>query len=448
VRARGTVGALLATLVVALPAGAQEPAHPSPEWQARSLENFAHAHGRVRDWALNPAAPPPGGLDPQRAVERWDGARGVAMDVAYRNRYGARIAARLWRPKRLPSRPLPAVVFVDGYGNPMEAYNWAAQDLAEHGYLVMTFDPQGQGASEAEPAPEHCEPGGAWTRPQEMGIREQGSCAGQDPPDTPAREAEGLTFVATGRVGDEDVSGASTVYRKIAPRFVFGTLDAVDHLLSARNPWRRLVDARRVGVAGHSAGAWAALMAANGDPERRFRTGVALDAYHGFDFHVRGTRPTLIVQGEQENVLGPRLVPPSDPRSPNQLHPTRAAFSDLRARGIDAGFYVLRGSTHGEFSDAHGQASSKGQRVTTYLMLAWLDRYLRGDRDGARRLRAERLDAGADASSIGTGTHDPDRGNVPYAIAGERLADHLSFFYPTDLHAAGRTCLDLRLRRC
>ena len=37
---------------------------------------------------------------------------------------------------------------------------------------------------------------------------------------------------------------------------------------------------------------------------------------------------------------------------------------------------------------------------------------------------------------------------MPYTIAGERLADHLSFYYPTDLFAGGRACLDLRLQAC
>ena len=76
-----------------------------------------------------------------------------------------------------------------------------------------------------------------------MGIREQGRCAGQDPLDAQFREAEGLTFVATGKVGNEDARGTATVYRQIAPRFVFGTLDAVAYLLSAENPWRADVDA-------------------------------------------------------------------------------------------------------------------------------------------------------------------------------------------------------------
>lgn len=435
-------------LTCASPASAQDPQPGTPAWHEREAGNYAHAQGRVQDWSANPAAPQPGANDPQRSLERWNGARGEAIAIAYRNRYRARIVGHLWRPKHRRPGPLPAVVFVNGYGSAQDTYYWAAQDLAEHGYLVMTFDPQGSGGSDTKPAPEFCEPGGAWTQPQEMGIREQGSCAGQDPDDTPLREAEGLTFIATGKLGDEDARGTRTVYRKIAPRFVFGTLDAVAYLLSDRNPWRADVDPERVGVAGHSAGAWAALMVANGDPRRRFRAAVAMDAYMGFDSGVTGRTPTLLLQSEQENVAGPRTVPPSDPRSPDQLHATRGVFADLRSRGIDTGFYVLRGSTHNEFTDTFTQASRKGQRVAGHLTLAWLDTYLRASDRGAARLTAERLDATADASSIGTGTHDPARGNVPYTIAGDRLADHLSFYYPSDLFRGGRLCLDLRVRAC
>src|SRR5205085_2074649 len=137
-----------------------------------------------------------------------------------------------------------------------------------------------------------------------------------------------------------------------------------------------------------------------------------------------------------------------DPRSPHQLHPTRAVFSDLRARRIDTGFYALRGSTHADFTATFTQASRTGQRVAGYLMTAWLDTEL-GDRAAARRLRARRFGRSADATSIGTGRYDVASGkNVPYEIAGDRVADHLSFYYPSDLYLGGRTCRDLRVRRC
>jgi predicted dienelactone hydrolase len=440
----------VACISFAAPARAQDPPPLTPGWYTREAQNFADASGRAVDWAANPGAPAPGAADPLRATSRWNGARGDVISIAYRNRYDARIVGHLWRPKSA-SGPLPAVVFVNGYGMDEDSYFWAAEDLAEHGYLVMTFDPQGEGGSDTKPAPQYCRPGGAWTKPQEMGIREQGSCAGEDPPGVLTGQGTSASFVATGRIGDEDTSSAAPVYRELAPRFVFGTLDAVAYLLSARDPWRASIDPARVGVAGHSVGAWAALMVANGDPLHRFGAAVAMDAYHGFDFGLTGTAPTLLLQSEQENVLGPRLVPPSDPRSPGQLHPTRAVFSDLRSRGIDTGFFVLRGSTHDDFSDDFVQASRQGQRVASYLTLAWFDDHLRDGPaavQGDERLHAERFDASADVSSIGTGAWDPAHGNVPYKIAGEPVADHLSFYYPSDLFDRGQTCLDLRRAPC
>ena len=442
------VSGLLAWAATAVPAPlalAQDPAPGSPEWYAREAGNVQWAQGRTQDWGSHPSGPGPREADPRRAISEWDGKRGRALAIEYRNRYGARIVGHLWRGAAEPAGPLPAVVFVNGAGSGDRDYHWFAQDLAEHGYLVMTFDPQGQGSSEAEPEARYCEPGD-WQKPQEMGIQERGPCAGQDPPESAAKEAFGLTFAVTGKAGEESTAGAADIYRDIAPRFVFGALDATAWLLSPANPWRGLVDEKRLGIAGHSAGAYAALMVANGDPLRRFRAGAALDGYYSFDHGVTGRVPTMIVQGEQQTLLGPRTVPPRDPRDPGQLHPMRAAFADLVARGIDSVFVVLRGSTHYEFNDVLLPASSRGQRVTAALLLDWFGRHLQGAAAGP--LHLDRFGDAADRSSIGTGTAAPDRTNVPYAIGGEPIKDHLSFYYPTDVFASGRRCLDRRLNPC
>jgi len=449
-RTRRLVASSLAVCLWAAPAAAQDPAPGSPGWFLREASNYAAANGRVEDWAAHPDRPQPGAPDPRRAIARWDGVRGEALAIEYRNRYDARIVGHLWRPKDARG-PLPAVVFVNGAGLADDGYFWAAEDLAERGYLVMTFDPQGAGGSDTQPAPQYCEAGGEWTRPQEMGITEQGQCAGVDPPEAQLGEVPGLTFVITGKVGNEDARGTAGVYRQLAPRFVFGALDAVTFLLSTRNPWRASVDAARVGVAGHSIGAWAAMMVAGGDPLRRFSAAVAMDAYHGLDFGAGAGAPTLFIQGEQENVLGPRTVPPSDPRSPDQLHATRGAYAALRSGGTGTGFFVLRGSTHSEFTDQFVPASRSGQRVASYLMLAWLDAHLRDGaaaRRGRERLHADRFDDSADVSSIGTGRHDPQRGNIPYRLAGMPVPDALSFYYPSDLYDGARECRDLRLVGC
>ena len=73
------------------------------------------------------------------------------------------------------------MLFVNGAGAGDSSYFWAAQDLAEHGYLVHDLRPQGAGGSDAKPAARYCEAGGAWTAPQELGIREQGAAPARIP---------------------------------------------------------------------------------------------------------------------------------------------------------------------------------------------------------------------------------------------------------------------------
>ena len=163
-RLRGRVGA---AGVRAGPAGGIAGVVPARARQLRRRHRARPRLGRQPERRLP---------DPLRALARWNGTRGEVIPIAYRNRYDAKIAGHLWRPKGA-SGALPAVLFVNGAGAGDSSYFWAAQDLAEHGYLVMTFDPQGAGGSDAEPAARYCEAQGAWTAPQELGIREQGPLA-------------------------------------------------------------------------------------------------------------------------------------------------------------------------------------------------------------------------------------------------------------------------------
>ena len=48
--------------------------------------------------------------------------------------------------------PFPGVVITEGSVQGSEGmYEWLAQDLAERGYVVLTYDVQGQGTSETFP---------------------------------------------------------------------------------------------------------------------------------------------------------------------------------------------------------------------------------------------------------------------------------------------------------
>ena len=63
----------------------------------------------------------------------------------------ARISGRVWAPRISTGQRLPAVVIENGsIQAPETAYWWAAQLLVRAGYVVMTFDPRGQGRSDLQ----------------------------------------------------------------------------------------------------------------------------------------------------------------------------------------------------------------------------------------------------------------------------------------------------------
>ena len=152
----------------------------------------------------------------------------------------------------------------------------------------------------------------------------------------------------------------------------------------------------------------------------------------------------------------------SAPPDPEQ-HEEFAYAQTVKAR-VDSMVVVPRASTHYEFDyepfPASLQASRYGERTAFYYSLAWLDRYLKGEKSATRRLTAVYFDASADASSIGAGMFDPTAaaadptdpaaGNVPYKIAGDCVANLLSFYYHSDYSLNGRTLegTDMQGRGC
>jgi dienelactone hydrolase len=461
----------------AAPAGDTPP--ESPQWYARETSNWIDSTGRLQDqlsnpeyWVLRQSQQDTTNADPYRASELWAPARGRVVAVRYRNRYGAVISAHAWAPPtrfvdpvtgRKNRGPFPAVIVLNGAGDAEEEY-WAfAQDLSEHGYVAVTFDPQGYGASDDAPNPHstYCDPNGAWRRSQEMGVREHGDCAGQN--DNNVNSTVGqvpavVSIAVEGRTGTQGTVDIQGLYEELEPNFVFGAFDTWAWMVSPANPWRGLIDVRRVGVTGHSLGAYAAALVANGDPRRRFRAAVAMDSYGTFMHGVRSTVPTLYQQSEQELFSGPRLAAPS----PQALHATRRDYDGSVARRIPSMYLVLRSSTHQEFAylgpDSGQPASRYGQRVASYFTLAWLDMYVkgaldshrRGDeraqrRDALRRLRRGWFNASVDRSSIGLGLWDVlTMTNRPYTIAGARVAAALSDYY-VSRYALGRfRCEDIR----
>jgi hypothetical protein len=255
-------------------AWAAGPAPGTPEYFQRDTQNMRDAYGRqtAPDGQLSPAyiAELPGGTNseylqqvarqaenPTRPIltpgqwfpgwnqgnawrQGWSGKRGLEIPVSFTNRYGALLRGDVYTPlpgardpytrKRLRG-PFPAVVITTGSIQGSEKmYRWLAHDLAERGYIVLTYDVQGQGTSETLP--------------------HQGPQADFPQCDPGAEPAEG-----------ED-SGCPGVPFQQSANFIYGTVDALSFLLatprrpypnpaagSARvnafNPAWRLIDRRR-----------------------------------------------------------------------------------------------------------------------------------------------------------------------------------------------------------
>ncbi len=479
-------------------AGAEDLPWPWADADART-----RAEGRGLDQASNPAYQRArkgtvlsGEPEPDPFRRNWSGTRGQSIPVEFPNRYGAMLRGHLHLPcvgvqagaercswpdpitRKVVHGPLPAVVVLPGFGTTEAVYSPLSQQLAEHGYAVLSIDPQGQGKSDPDPPdPRYCLAEGDWRAPQEADLTERGACAGHDPSSdgeaplvdddfqpvlqaaraaSPAVSDQVLAlaiFASLHYDREEFVEDLPDTYERFRTRFTFAGIDAADWLVSPLNPFHALVDADRVGVVGHSAGADAAIIAGNAHRQRRFRAAVAWDTFGTppWGNALVPTIPTMIHNSEQAQFTFPWGIHPPNP----EMLPAHRTFETFERAGVPAYLFALRGSTHNEwawFPDAlifppFGNASSKGMQVSVHLTLAWFDRWLKGH--GSRvhaahartRLTAERFDDTADRSSIGQGTYDPIAdANVPYRIAGDAVSEHTSRMFNSKYAFDGLEC--------
>lgn len=368
----------------------------------REVQNVAKSTERARTHAADP------GLDHHGVVERA---------VAWTDRNGARISGHEWAPAhRRRGRPLAAVVWVNGDLAFESLYHWAAVSLARHGYVVLTWDPQGQGASETNGygtdhdrnVANEASGGAIDDAAQDNSFAEQTEDAlgfllsSRRHPYRPAR--------ASGRARQRQLAAAGRVQRW--------------------NPWRGLVDARRLGLAGHSRGADAVSIV--GSHDRRVKAIVA------FDYLLAGPSipprvPALNLAGDYYETVTPYTSAP-DPFAKS------AAFALFRKAGVDSGSLIIRGGTHFEWSFLPVLPSTlRGIDLGRVYLLAWLDRYVRGRPAAFAHLRT------------GAWRHDAAGARVDASHDGNLF----SFYYHSELfiHAPGRHgravfCPDLRARPC
>jgi dienelactone hydrolase len=431
-----------------VPAGEPEPG--TAQYLARDLQNIACAGQKVYvDQLVNPAytakdlqeipgsylgvmqeqianaprfsnpvfeyVPGANVADPFRQPDEWQAAgRGSYDPFYFLACNGARRTATLWIPSTpKPAEGYPGIVISTGAVQAFqEIYFWAAQGLAEAGYMVLTYDVQGQGRSEMDPDPAYAMPNATC----DDSVYTQGM-------------RDGLRWLR---------SNPSNLYRTAAQNPRAGT--------SSFNPHGADVDLNRIGIAGHSAGAAAVSLVGQEDP--------GVKAIVAWDCLREVPDDDIALIHAHALAICSEYGFTQDP--PKTAAPSRdfkaAAFKQIVAHDeslpeenkVDTMLVIPRASTHLEYDYVPlvFPATRYGERVAMYYTLAWFDRYVKGDTSATARLTATRFDDSADRSSIGAGTYDAaTNSNVPYEIEGDCTSNRLSFYYASRFNLAGGAVL-------
>ncbi|MFZ0040761.1 MAG: hypothetical protein WAK93_05600 [Solirubrobacteraceae bacterium] len=337
---------------------------------------------------------------------------GISRPVLFTARDGATISGHVWATVAGPAKR-PGIVITDGSVQADEQMYWyAAQTLAKDGYVVLTFDPQGQGQSDT---------------------------LGESPD-----QNEGVPAQSDGRPfydGTEDaidflLSTPSHPYEPVASCNT-GTSHAAKQnarvkagLDAGYNPYWSLLDPGEIGLAGHSYGAAGVSYIAQWDP--RVKAVVAWDNLGGpgpNDAQVPGSSGGSQTIGEDAcpadpadrttvPITKPGLGISADyglPPTPNTSLPDPLGKStwslNYSKAGVDSGEIVIRGGSHLDFSFIPNQAfgaSLRGPDITDWYTSAWFDKYLKHDPGADARLLSERwrndpVEAGVDPNHDGNG---------------------------------------------
>ncbi|HEX6388176.1 MAG TPA: hypothetical protein VFZ89_01975 [Solirubrobacteraceae bacterium] len=347
---------------------------------------------------------------------------GVALPVAFTARNGSTLSGHVWATAAGPQQR-PAIVLTNGSVQAPEELYWAyAQALAKAGYIVLSFDPQGQGFSDT------------------FG-------AGRDLLDGVPSQQGRPFYDGTEDALDFLLSTPGALY---SPRK--SCTSGTDHgakqrrrvvagHASAYNPLHALVDPERIGLVGHSLGAAAVSYVGHIDPR--------VDAIVAFD-NLQVPHAGFGVGGEYTCASGsaPRPADPK-PRTPGLgisndygLVPTPflkepdpyaklAGSLALSGAGVETMQIVVRGGTHFETSFIPNPgfgASLRGYDLAAFYAVAWMDHYVKRDPSAAARLRSDRWRSDAQQAAV-----DPDKdGNL------------FSRYFRSRIDAAGLRCDSLR----
>jgi dienelactone hydrolase len=389
----------------------------TPAFQARlQQQNAADAVDFPLLIVKDPERNPLGNICAQRKNEcagdvrfyDWaDQGYGIKLPVLFTARSGATISGTVWATRAGPAKR-PGVVITTGSVQAPETLYWGlAAALAKAGYVVLTYDVQGQGRSDTfGEAPDANE-----GVPSQRG---QPFYDGTEDALDFLLSRPGKRYVPRPSCGNANGGVGTSHDAKQRHRVTAG-------LNAAFNPLGALVDPDRIGVAGHSLGAGAVSSVGQRDPR--------VDAVVGWDNLGTGTgggpdcpsapatrapkplnpstastfKPALGMSADYGLTQTPKTAPP-DAEAKN------TAFQAFKAAGVDSMQVNIRGGSHYEFSlipgntapDQLGNATLRGIDAVSWYTIAWFDRYVKGDPTAAARLLTDRWRADARTAEIDT----------------------------------------------
>ncbi|MDV6012328.1 hypothetical protein [Haloechinothrix sp. LS1_15] len=288
------------------------------------------------------------------------------VEVSFVSRTGAELQGHLFWDGT--PGPRPGVVVTSGsIQAPQQSYWWAARTLARNGYLVFTWDAQGQGDSEGFGH----EPGSLL--PNLDGFPSQQASNFDE------GTIDAIRFL---------LSTSDDQYRPGG--WTESDVDAVraqgQGSLHWSNPLAEYLDPSRIGLAGHSLGAQAVSKVQQCSDAGQAWQDAALCG--GESYPIRAVVAWDALSGEVEPVVpamnqqadGYFFTPHPMPRAPE---PTErlGAFDTWRDAGVDAFDLTVRGGTHVEWNEVPYilPATTYGTRQVDFYTLAWFDRQLHPD---------------------------------------------------------------------
>ncbi|MFJ1455183.1 alpha/beta hydrolase family protein [Nocardia sp. N2S4-5] len=370
-------------------------------------------------------------INPEHSITRWQAQGGLVEPVLFTSRSGATLSGHVWATREGPERR-PGVVFSNGSIASYEQVHWSlAQALARAGYVVLTYDPQGEGMSDQfGAAPDQLED--AFAGVPILGFVGPQSVTGAALNGTHRPVGDGLGVGGNGLPfydGQIDaldffLSTPDQIYAPRPSRTTGTSHNAKQQrrvaagLDSAHNPLWQLLDPDRIGLAGHSYGAQAASWNGQADPrvsaivaldslcvpgppldeEVAFTTapvnnflGAQLPSIYGFPQQCFGSpnEPPPALSKPALHMTGDYLLLPEAPYLQQPVPENKSGASlAYSAAGVDTAAVILRGGNHFDYVDSTGvlPTSLRGLDLVTWYTTVWFDKYLQHDPTADTRL--------------------------------------------------------------